>query len=136
MEKDQNQQNLSTPSLCQKCQTFYANPQFGSFCSKCYKETPSTAPLQEKPKNEESGANAGAQQNPSTPVVEQQDHEICWGCKKRVGMRGYTCKCGYTYCKKHRLPESHECEFDYINEGKMMLAKDNPNLKPEKMEKI
>lgn len=23
------------------------------------------------------------------------------------------CKCGLTYCKKHRLPEEHACVYDY-----------------------
>ena len=27
-------------------------------------------------------------------------------------MRGMPCQCGYEFCSKHRLPETHECPFD------------------------
>jgi len=35
------------------------------------------------------------------------------GCKKRLRITDVKCRCENMYCKKHRLPETHECTFDY-----------------------
>ncbi len=37
----------------------------------------------------------------------------CGTCEKRLGIRGFKCKCEIYFCKKHRLPENHECGFDH-----------------------
>ena len=37
----------------------------------------------------------------------------CEFCGEEIGYLPFKCKyCGGTYCKKHRLPENHECTFD------------------------
>jgi predicted nucleic acid binding AN1-type Zn finger protein len=36
-------------------------------------------------------------------------------CNKRIKLVNLYCKCGYIYCVIHRLPENHECKFDYKN---------------------
>ena len=33
-----NTTNIQESKICCQCMTFYANPKFGSFCSKCYKD--------------------------------------------------------------------------------------------------
>lgn len=33
-------------------------------------------------------------------------------CKKKVFITG-ECKCGKTFCINHRLPEEHDCTFDF-----------------------
>ena len=35
------------------------------------------------------------------------------GCKKRLRITDVKCRCESIFCKKHRLPENHECSFDY-----------------------
>lgn len=42
-----------------------------------------------------------------TKEIKQTDFSKCWTCEKKVGIRGFTCKCQYYFCKKHRLPENH-----------------------------
>jgi predicted nucleic acid binding AN1-type Zn finger protein len=69
-------------------------------------------------------------------IIKQTDTSKCWSCQKKAGLLGYKCKCGYTYCKKHRLPESHTCEFDFIQEGKTILQRNNPAVVSDKIEKI
>ncbi len=32
---------------------------------------------------------------------------------------GILCKCGYTFCNKHRLPEDHECTYDHKGQAKL-----------------
>ncbi|MFW9867233.1 MAG: AN1-type zinc finger domain-containing protein [Candidatus Thorarchaeota archaeon] len=37
----------------------------------------------------------------------------CEFCGEQIGYLPFTCKyCGGTFCKKHRLPENHECTFE------------------------
>ena len=33
-----NTSNIQEPKICCQCMTFYANPKFGDFCSKCFKD--------------------------------------------------------------------------------------------------
>jgi predicted nucleic acid binding AN1-type Zn finger protein len=39
-------------------------------------------------------------------------------------------------CGTHRYPEQHDCEFDFKGLGKEQIAKANPVVKGEKLEKI
>ena len=32
------------------------------------------------------------------------DRKRCFDCKKKVGLLGVECKCGFVFCNKHRLP--------------------------------
>ena len=34
-------------------------------------------------------------------------------CKRKTGLTATKCRCEKTFCPKHRLPEKHECTFDY-----------------------
>lgn len=60
----------------------------------------------------------------------------CWNCRRRVGLTGFKCKCGLTFCGSHRYPENHGCTFDYKSSGKEAIAKANPVVKAEKLNKI
>lgn len=73
--------------------------------------------------------------SPSTAVKPQQRNR-CGSCKKRVGLTGFTCRCGTTFCGTHRYPEKHDCSFDYKTVGKEAIAKANPVVKAAKLEKI
>merc|ERR1719232_207314 len=33
-------------------------------------------------------------------------------CKKKVGLTGFTCRCGGLFCSIHRYSDKHECKFD------------------------
>lgn len=38
---------------------------------------------------------------------------FCEHCGEKIGYLPFKCKyCGGTYCKKHRLPENHDCSFE------------------------
>ncbi|KAJ0545917.1 putative transcription regulator A20-like family [Helianthus annuus] len=60
----------------------------------------------------------------------------CGCCRKRVGLTGFTCKCGMVFCGTHRYPEKHECSFDFKTVGKEAIARENPVVKGVKLEKI
>lgn len=60
----------------------------------------------------------------------------CGTCKKRVGLTGFTCRCGNIFCAVHRYSDKHECPFDYRAAGQEAIAKANPVVKAEKIDKI
>ena len=66
----------------------------------------------------------------------QTDTSKCWSCSKKTGLLGFACKCGFVFCKGHRLPENHKCLFDFAEEGKKLLGKLNPVVKGDKLEKF
>ena len=70
------------------------------------------------------------------PIVKQEDKSKCWNCTKKVGLLGYECQCQFTFCKKHRMPEDHQCTFDFVNQGKKVLSQNNPLIKSDKIQKI
>ncbi|KAM3282807.1 zinc finger A20 and AN1 domain-containing stress-associated protein 4 [Capsicum chacoense] len=68
-----------------------------------------------------------------TPQVQSNR---CATCRKRVGLTGFKCRCGVTFCGSHRYPEHHGCTFDYKSMGKVAIAMANPLVKGEKLHKI
>lgn len=75
-----------------------------------------------------------------TPSVQTQEVEVvqtptpqkkkkrCTHCNKRVGIFGFTCKCGSVFCEAHGLPESHNCTFDFKLQQRKILEKNNPRV--------
>ena len=37
----------------------------------------------------------------------------CASCKKKLGLTGFTCRCGGLFCSIHRYSDKHTCDFDY-----------------------
>ncbi|XP_021908618.1 zinc finger A20 and AN1 domain-containing stress-associated protein 4-like [Carica papaya] len=83
--------------------------------------------------------------NPAMEVVAEdrqpkeatkQQPNRCLVCRKRVGLTGFACRCGITFCGVHRYPEKHGCAFDFKKLGREEIAKANPLVKAEKLEKI
>ncbi|MCE3216536.1 Zinc finger A20 and AN1 domain-containing stress-associated protein 8 [Datura stramonium] len=60
----------------------------------------------------------------------------CNTCRKRVGLIGFGCKCGNLFCAVHRYSDKHDCPFDYKNAGRDAIAKANPVVVAEKLNKI
>ncbi len=60
----------------------------------------------------------------------------CNTCRKRVGLTGFKCRCGNLFCSSHRYSEQHDCLFDYRAAGRDAIAKANPVVKAEKLDKI
>ena len=65
-----------------------------------------------------------------------QNTSRCWTCKKRIGLTGFRCRCGFYFCGIHRYSDKHECSHDYKADQKQALEKANPVVAPEKLEKI
>ncbi len=62
----------------------------------------------------------------------------CEHCKiKKTGLIPFTCRCNYkNLCIKCRLPNDHNCIYDYKIEGKNILEKELLIIVATKVEKI
>ncbi|XP_054777690.1 zinc finger A20 and AN1 domain-containing stress-associated protein 4-like [Prosopis cineraria] len=60
----------------------------------------------------------------------------CATCRKRVGLTGFKCKCGITFCGVHRYAEKHGCSFDFKVVGREEISRANPVVIAEKLHKI
>eukprot|EP00249_Psilotum_nudum_P013616 c24427_g1_i2 orf=354-1010(+) len=60
----------------------------------------------------------------------------CFLCKKRLGLIAPKCRCGNVFCYMHRYSDRHNCPFDYRTAGRDAIAKANPVIKADKVEKI
>jgi hypothetical protein len=58
------------------------------------------------------------------------------GCTKKLGIMPFVCRCEREYCAKHRMPETHECTFDYKSSGRAALQMANQKIDFIKVAKI
>jgi len=141
-----NDASAEKPQLCRLCCEFFGNQSTDNLCSKCFKTKSKTA----SPTIQSTAATISIPQIESKPVeqtiikeeekieepVKQVDPKKCFSCPKKVGPLGNQCKCGFTFCKSHRLPEDHDCTFDFKAAAAQRLAKENPLVVASKLEKI
>lgn len=45
------------------------------------------------------------------------------GCKKKLGLLGFKCKCEKMFCAAHRASDVHNCTFDFQEQHKKDLLK-------------
>ncbi|KAG6397255.1 hypothetical protein SASPL_143421 [Salvia splendens] len=79
------------------------------------------------------------QPNPNPVPSEPKPKEgpsRCNTCRKRVGLTRFSCRCGNLFCSVHRYSDKHECPFDYRSAAQEAIAKANPLVKAEKLDKI
>ncbi|XP_062221125.1 zinc finger A20 and AN1 domain-containing stress-associated protein 5-like [Phragmites australis] len=108
--------SLATVDLCPKC---YHNNHQQQHPTVAAAQAPSTpAPLAFQPSSE--------------PELEQSTL-VAASCQKRVGLTGFACRCGATFCGVHRYPERHACEFDFRAAGRDAIAFANPIMKVDKL---
>ncbi|CBI16411.3 unnamed protein product, partial [Vitis vinifera] len=75
-------------------------------------------------------------ENSDQGAVRRREVNRCSGCKRKLGLIGFRCRCGEMFCSKHRYSDRHECRFDYKAAGREMIAKENPVVRPAKILKV
>jgi hypothetical protein len=58
------------------------------------------------------------------------------GCKVKLMLADFACRCNSFYCSQHRFAEAHKCTFDYRAVGKDLLTKQMPTIVGEKFERV
>ncbi|KAL7126865.1 hypothetical protein ABFS83_14G215000 [Erythranthe nasuta] len=58
------------------------------------------------------------------------------GCRKRIGLTGFQCRCGDTFCSEHRYSDRHDCSYDYKAAGREAIARENPVVRAAKLVKV
>ncbi|PHT28412.1 Calcium-transporting ATPase 2, endoplasmic reticulum-type [Capsicum baccatum] len=56
--------------------------------------------------------------SPISQVKSKEGLKKCTACRKRVGLTGFSCKCGDLFCADHHYSDKHNCPFDYRNADK------------------
>jgi len=150
------------PQLCNNCFEFFGNKANDNMCSGCFKkrckeETSQLKPIVAPVDNSECKTECNTPsvshkvsideesllpEVKAVEVVEEKPKPVeketnkCNLCSKKVGILGYKCKCESTFCKSHRLPEDHECDYDFKQASKLKLAKENPVVMASKISRI
>ena len=140
------------PKLCAKGCSFYGSAERSNLCSQCYKdfqkelenhnlmENPLIPMTNEPPKscftfsppsvshvnnsNSSTCFTFGLTNNSGSANLTNSKNR-CDSCNMRVGLTGFSCRCGNVFCGKHRYPEEHECSVDFKAIGREALLEQN-----------
>ena len=70
------------------------------------------------------------------PVLKKKKRCFYNGCKKKITLVDFPCKCEHIFCSLHRLPENHECTFDHRQSALNNLSKKLVKVVADKVTKI
>jgi len=70
------------------------------------------------------------------PKETKKKKNRCVSCKKKLGLTGFSCRCGGLFCAVHRYSDKHECNFDYKAMGEKEISEANPLIVAAKVAKI
>eukprot|EP00475_Leptophrys_vorax_P007864 TRINITY_DN149_c0_g1_i1.p1 TRINITY_DN149_c0_g1~~TRINITY_DN149_c0_g1_i1.p1 ORF type:complete len:117 (+),score=31.62 TRINITY_DN149_c0_g1_i1:130-480(+) len=115
-------------------------------CSKCYKEVVKVIPAPKTDEKEtvehvvEDGQPVGLSESvePQVPAKKvQTKKDRCLTCNKKLRLaQQFSCKCEYVFCSEHRYADKHDCEFDFAGRAKELIAKANPTVVSDKLNRI
>ncbi|OAY44776.1 zinc finger A20 and AN1 domain-containing stress-associated protein 5 [Manihot esculenta] len=150
--------NPATNNMCQKCfnattaastsnstaaapNTSTIAPASGvSSCSEILTKSPRSSkspspvrnPLPESSRKVETSSDRGK----SDESLAGSGVNRCSGCRRKVGLTGFRCRCGELFCWEHRYSDRHDCSYDYKAAGREAIARENPVVKAAKIVRV
>ncbi|KAJ6755085.1 AN1-TYPE ZINC FINGER PROTEIN [Salix purpurea] len=79
---------------------------------------------------------ASAKDRSDSYAVARKEVNRCSGCRRRVGLTGFRCRCGELFCWEHRYSDRHDCSYDYKTVGREAIARENPVVKAAKIVRV
>lgn len=58
------------------------------------------------------------------------------GCRVKLGLTAFPCRCGHKFCANHRCAESHMCMYDYKAEQQKHLSTQMSKVTGSKLDKL
>ncbi|KAK7317305.1 hypothetical protein RJT34_01412 [Clitoria ternatea] len=77
-----------------------------------------------------------SQTDHTTSSEPKRSVDRCSGCRRRVGLTGFHCRCGDLFCSEHRYSDRHDCSYDYKAAGREAIARENLVVKAAKIVKV
>ncbi|GFQ04419.1 zinc finger a20 and an1 domain-containing stress-associated protein 5 [Phtheirospermum japonicum] len=74
--------------------------------------------------------------SPAVAPPARREVNRCSGCRRKVGLTGFRCRCGELFCADHRYSDRHDCSYDYKSSGREAIARENPVVKAAKIVRI
>ncbi|XP_031117580.1 zinc finger A20 and AN1 domain-containing stress-associated protein 4-like [Ipomoea triloba] len=161
---EQNEAGIQAPVLCVNNCGFFGIVATMNMCSKCYKDTVLKQEQARLAASSIESIMNGSGKSIDVVVVSSHDGSAessavtaqdsrtqpennggentkdgpkrCSACRKRVGLTGFSCRCGNLFCAVHRYFDKHECQFDYQKAAQDSISKANPIVKAKKLDKI
>ncbi|CAM6108375.1 unnamed protein product [Calypogeia fissa] len=143
---DKEPQTHKDPVLCiNSCGGFFGNAETMNLCSKCYRDLVLKQAKQhsaklaevEKPSDVAESSNLLHSSSSSSTGLKEPSQELnrCFSCNRKIGLIAIKCRCGNAYCALHRHAEKHNCLYDYKSAARDAIAKANPVIKADKVQK-
>lgn len=57
-------------------------------------------------------------------------------CNKKLKITDMSCKCGKIFCKMHKFPEDHKCDYNYNSEESKRKTIESLECKSSKIQKF
>ncbi|KAL4383443.1 hypothetical protein GQ457_15G026920 [Hibiscus cannabinus] len=126
--------NPATNNMCQNCFSATATPAAAAVAVTSSLPSRST-PSRSLNKRSDCSPPKTTTLSPAAGAVKKVVNR-CSGCKKRVGLTGFRCRCGELFCADHRYSDRHDCSYDYKTVGREAIARENPVVKAAKIIKV